>query len=466
MAQTDNQWDIVSSQPLSQAVPSGGSQWDIVKTEPVSADVAAVSKTSGISAQPKPFSEEWFRQGLWRAAASIADAAPAAGATIGAMVGAAGGGGAASAPAAIGGAGMGGAGGAALQQIMRRELGYPNVPQTSEQAAQDIAKQGTTQAAIQGATELLPFGAGPLKNAAETQYERALAPTTAKNKAITQKIVPELIQRGEYGSLQGLHETAQAEAAQIKPQLDVAYSATPAIATIGSGKQIVQDLEGMKSKYMIQGMPANPQAIDSINGVQDIVRQYGADIAPDDLRKLKSIFDDPVAQRGGYAGADLASAHTLQAQRVAANSIRNIMGQASPDVAALNKELSFWLNVQKVTGQSALRQTGQAGGLSKVLTPLAAGSAAATTGVQFGPHAGMEAGAVAALTAAAYQVTRSPLWRTASAVAKDSFADALARGDVGAVTSLASRFGVAGAQSLFQPAQNATGGANNPQGGQ
>lgn len=428
---------------------------------PASVDVAAISKATGLSAQPKPFSSEWFKQGLWRTAASIADVAPAAGATIGAMIGAPEG-----PVAAIGGAGVGGGGGTALQQMIRRGLGYPNAPQTSAQAAQDITKQATTQAAIQGATELLPFAAGPLKRSAETQYERALAPTTAKNKVIASKIAPELIQRGEYGSLGGLNQAAQDQAAQIKPHLDTAYGNVAPAATRGSGTQIVNDLEGLKGKYIVNGIPANPQAINAITGVQEIVQQFGQDIAPDDLRKLKSIFDDPVAQKGGYAGADLASAHTLQAQKVAANSIRSIMSSASPDVAALNKELSFWLNVQKVTKDSAIRQTGQAGGLTKVLTPVAAGAAAATTGVQFGAHAGVEAGLLAGLTAAAYQVTRSTAWRTASAVAKDSFAEALARGDVGAVTALASRFGVAGAQSYFQPNQGATGGSDNRQSGQ
>ncbi len=433
----------------------------VVQPASVSADVAASQKATGFSAQPKPFTTEWFKQGLWRAGAAIADVAPAAGATIGGIIGAPEGPG-----GAIGGAGMGGAGGAAVQQMMRRGLGYQDVPQTGGQAAQDIAKQGATQAAIQGATELMPLAAGSLKNAAQTQYERALAPTTKINKALAQKIAPELIQRGEYGGLTSLNELGQQQAAQVKPQLDIAYSATPATATQGSGTQIVQDLENLKGKYFVNGKAANPQAIDSINGVQDIVRQFGADIAPDDLRKLKSIFDDPVAQRGGYAGADLASAHTLQAQKIAANSIRNIMGAANPDVAALNKELSFWLNVQKVTNASSLRQTGQAGGLVKTFAPLASGLAGGAGLAAAGGKEGLEAGAIAALAGVGAQVIRSPLWRTASAVAKDTFADALARGDVGAATALASRFGVAASQMKPLPNQAATGAGGSPQGGQ
>lgn len=398
-----------------------------------------LSKATGLSAQPKPFSKEWFKQGLWRTGATTADVAPAAGATVGGLIGAPEG------PlASVGGAGMGGMGGAAIQQLIRRALGFPDVPKTSGEAAKDITKQGTTQAVIQGATELLPFAAGPLKRTAETQYEKALAPTTKANKVITQKITPELIRRGEHGSLEDLMQTAKSKIADLNPQLDTAYGATPAAKTVGSGPKIVQDLENLKGKYIVNGQVAQPQAVKAIEGIQDIVRQQGADISPDSLRKLKSIFDDPVAQRGGYAGADLTSAYALKAQKAAANSIRELMGKANPDVAELNKEISFWLNVQKVTRESGLRQTGQQGGLLKVLGPLAAGGAASVSGLQFGATRGIEAGVVTALTTAAAQAVRSPAWRTASAVLKDRFAMALARGSVGETAALLARIATAG----------------------
>jgi hypothetical protein len=524
-----------------------------------------LQKTSGISAQPKPFTLPWLKQGAWRAAASTADAMPAIGGTVGSMIGATAGGGAASVPGAIGGAGMGGAGGAAAQQIMRRLLGFPDVPQTSGAAAQDITKQGATQAAIQGATEVLPFAAGKLKNAAEGQYERALSPTTKINKAITKKIVPELIQRGEAGSLEGMGNSAADKIDELNPALDRAYAAAtaqharpkikgllnaaptsiplgpppqpgempigvfpaeqyprssvssgepparlaqelgPAANTIpariyrpayksttefgnvlgdveqpttgvmqsrdpnvinqvypqtgkpypwmpdssvkGAGTKILSDLENLKGEYTVDGSPASPQAVNAISGVQNIVKQFGSDISPNSLRKLKSIFDDPVAQRGGYAGADLATAYTLKAQKAAADSIRGIMSQASPDVAALNKEISFWLNVQKVTSESGLRKTGQEGGLMKVLTPMAAALAGGGGAAAGGAQVGIEAGVLTALTGYAAQAIRSPTWRTASAVLKDRFANALARGDVKAVTGLLGRFGVAAAGS-------------------
>lgn len=407
-----------------------------------------LSKASGISAQPKAFSLPWFKQGLWRAGASTADVAPAAGATIGGMIGASGG------PAsAIGGAGMGGMGGAAAQQLMRRALGYPDVPQTSGAAAQDIAKQGAVQGGIQAATEGLPFLAGPLRRAATTQYERALAPTTKINKAITQEITPQLIQRGEKGSLEGLEARASQKIYDLSPQLNTAYGQAQGTGPIANaGTKVISDLESLKQSYMPQGIIAQPHAVNAIQGVQDIVKQYGPDVSPNSLRRLRQIFEEAPAKAGAYAGADLSTSYTLNAQKEAADSIRGILNKA-PDIGALNKEISFWLDVQRVTSQSGLRRTGQEGGLMKVLSPMAGALAGATTGIKFGATRGMEAGAATALTTAAIQITRSPLWRTTSAVVKDRLAQALARGDIGAVTALFGRFGLA-ATGQQSPQQN------------
>ena len=408
-----------------------------------------LSKATGIRAQPKPFTKEWFKQGLWRAGASTADVAPAAGATIGAMVGSEGG------PAgAIGGAGMGGAGGAGLQQLMRRALGYPNVPQTGGEAAQDITKQGVTQAGIQAATEVLPGLAGPLKRAATTQYERALAPTTQINKEITKDIVPGLLKRGEVGSLEGLEKKATQKIAEINPKLSTAYGKAQGTGPIqDAGTKVIADLEKLKQTYMPQGVVAQPQAVNAIEGLQDIVKQYGPDVSPNTLRRLRQIFEDPVAKAGGYAGKDLSTNYTLAAQQKAADSIRGILNKA-PDIGALNKEISFWLDVQRVTSQSALRRTGQAGGLVKVLSPLA-GSVGLATGVAtHSSTAGIEAGVIATLTGLTAQAIRSPLWRTTSAVVKSKIADALARGSVGDLMALTARFGGAAMESKQSPQQS------------
>ena len=423
---------------------------------------ASAGPAQNLSPAPKTFSLPWFKQKAINAADTATNALPAIGGMLGGVSGFAAGG-----PlGAIGGSGIVGMGGEAAKQLARRALGF-EAPQTSADALKGIMGQGAIQSAIEAPSQALPFLAGPLQRAATTQYERALAPTTRINKAITQDIAPEMIRRGEYGSLEGMEKRAGQKIAELNPQLNQAYAQAGSIPTstgalggakiVGAGDQVIGELEQLKQTYRPEGITAQPQAVNAIEGVQNIVKQYGSDISPDSLRRLRQIFEEVPAQRGAYAGADLSTNYTLNAQRQAADSIRGILNK-NPDIGALNKEISFWLDVQRVTSQSGLRRTGQEGGLMRVLSPLAAGLAASTSGIRFGATTGLEAGTATALTAMAYQAMRSPGWRTASAVVKSRFADALARGDIGLTGALLARFGVTvmGAQKTQQQAAPTT----------
>lgn len=437
--------------------PDGSTPEMIAKA--MGAKPPSAQATSSIGANPPWYSAAGLKSGLYRAADALTQALPAAGATVGGFLGAS-----AGPVGAIGGAAVGGMGGEALRQIERRGLGFES-PQTSAEAAQGIAKEGAIQGALQGASELGAPASSYLKAAAAKQYEKALAPTTNANKVIAKNITPEMIDRGIVGSPAAIKEKAVENANAIRPQLNQAYDQLSAQPLAGSGAQVISDLEKLKGKYMANGMVVNKAAVDAINGVQGVVQQFGADVSPKTLRQVKAVFDQPVAARGGYAGADLTTAYTLQAEKGAANSIRDILHSASPDIAALDKEITFWLNVKRVAGATANRQVGQAGGLAKALSPLA-GAAAGGIGMASGAGAAhsIEAAAAATGLALTTQIVRSPAWRTTSAVVKDRLATALASGNVQQVAVLAARLGIAGAeasgqaraQDILQPAGQPT----------
>jgi hypothetical protein len=411
--------------------------------------------TATMKAAPQAFTLPWLKEKGMQIADPLTQALPAIGATVGGALGAGGGTLAAPGPGTLGGgvtgAVIGGEGGEAGKQLLRRWMGFGDAPQTGWEAGKQIAGQGLGQGAIEAATAGLPFLKGPMQRTAATQYERALAPTTKQNKAITQEIVPELIQRGEYGSLEGLEKRAGQRISQLNPELNTTYQQVSSLPTSmgnlpaslsGSGTKVIQDLEALKQTYMPQGMVAQPQAVNAIEGIQNIVKQYGPDIDASTLRRLRQIFEEAPAKAGAYAGADLSTSYTLNAQQQAADSIRGILNK-NPDIGALNKEISFWLDVQRVTSQSGLRRTGQEGGLLKTFWPLASAITGGGAGfAAHSPEAGLGAAAATALTAQTAQIMRSPAWRTMSSVAKDRLASALARGDVGAVSALATRLGV------------------------
>jgi len=131
-------------------------------------------------------------------------------------------------------------------------------------------------------------------------------------------------------------------------------------------------------------------------------------------------------------GRTIAEGSELDATREAANAIRRELAKASPDVARINKEFSFWKNVDRVVGQTIQRTASQAKGLGQqiaesVATP--AGAAAVASGNP-GPAVAI------AVPVLLRKVLQSPQWKTFSAVQKDRLAEALARGDIQAISRL------------------------------
>lgn len=407
-----------------------------------------------IKAAPKPFTAEWLKQKGYEAIDALANSLPGAGATIGATIGGGAGTavepGAGTAAGAVGGAGIGGMAGSAGKHIIRNAMGWE---QPGTDVPKDIGKEGLIQGAMQATGEAAGLLAGPIKNAATTQYQRALAPTTKLNKSIVQDITPEMMDRGIHGTLPGIEEHAAAQADALRPQLDQAISAIPADKIKGTPWEVMSSLQKLKKGYMVDGKIADPDAVAAINKVQDVVGQYGDDISPESLRKLRQIFDNPVAKKAGFNGGDLSTQYGLEAKKQAADTIRGILNSASPDVARLNKEMSFWLDVQKVTQESGLRQTGQQGGLMKVLAPLAAATGGAAGFTHGGAAQGLEAavGTAAATTLAV--VMRTPAWRTTSALYKNSIADAVASGNAQRLGLLLSRFGKAASETAQEQRQ-------------
>src|SRR6266850_1343606 len=251
--------DDLGFKPIAQA--------DDLGFKPISAP-SFVDPARTMRAAPKPFSKEWFKAKLIGGEESLTEALPGAGATAGGTVGGIAGssvGPLGTVGGAVSGAGIGGMGGEAAKQLLKRLFGFES-PATSEEAAGAIGKEGMIQAGVQLGSEGLPFLAGPLKSAAVSQYERALAPTTKYNKAITKDIVPGLIERGEHGSLASLEKRAATHAGEIRPELTQEYlslqQASPTLpvrsattgrmqsTTVGqlpgAGKQVIQDLDALK----------------------------------------------------------------------------------------------------------------------------------------------------------------------------------------------------------------------------
>ncbi len=349
---------------------------------------------------------------------------------------------------------MGGMAGEASRQIIRRVLGFEG-PETPTEAALDIATEGALQGGIEAGTAGLGRLAAPLRRGAAAQYTRALRPTTLENKAIAEGVTPKLLERGVRGTTEAIEKRASTEVGKLRPQLESAYRNLPGGPTAAKSpvSTALTDLERLKGKYMVDGKVVNAKAVDAIESVQQIIEQHGNNVSPQSIRKLKQIFDEAVSEAGGFTTSDLTTNYSLKAQKEAANTFRRILHDAHPNVAALDREMSFWLDVQQVARATNQRQLGQQGGLTKTIAlPLIGGAATA-----LGLTGQGEASAGTALTAIAILAARDARFRTWSALRKTQLANALARQDVRMATALLTRLGITTAQISKAIEERATG---------
>lgn len=444
--------------PWDTPAPKEVAPWDTpapAETTSAPSPTRALSKATTIKAQPPLFSKQWFKEKGFQGAFGTAEAMPAVGATVGGIAG----GGSGGVPGAIFGAGLGQGGGEASRQLILRALGFPS-PSTSTEAAKQIGIQSALGAGTQGLAEgvgpaLSAVGINPaewFQNWAKTQYYRALDPTRQINKAITEDITPELLKRRVWGTLGGLQKRAEATAAKLAPALDAEYAAyertLPQGKMTGAGTQIINDLEKAKANYTEAGVVHEPGAVDALTAIQDRIKQHGPDISPSSLRHIRQIYDRPVAKAGGFAGVDLATQFALNSKEEAGNAIRDLLNSSPTNIGAMDKEISLWLDLQRVTKYSALNDVGQKGGLLRAIgEPIAILGTGVTGLAKGGIGTGVESATITALGALAFEVSRTAVWRTFTSVQKARIADAIASGSVENTILALGRTGMAALQA-------------------
>jgi hypothetical protein len=249
------------------------------------------------------------------------------------------------------------------------------------------------------------------------QMQRVLGPTTKENKAIAAKVAPEMAERGVMAvTRKGLEAKASAKMDEVGQQIDDFYQSQPAGTSIPT-QPILDHFEQGKQAFMgSNGEVFDQGAIDRIDALKQVVQQFGPDVPVDDIVKLRRLWDGQVAQAKGFYGKTLAEGSAIEAKRAAAGAIREELAKQYPDLDKINKEYSFWANVQKVVGETNVRKASQAPPLGE--TVLAAGAMA-----KGGPSWGL---AMAALRRA----MTSTAWGTFSASTKFKIADLLADGNV------------------------------------
>lgn len=272
------------------------------------------------------------------------------------------------------------------------------------------------------------------------QYAQALGATTVENKKLSDKIVPELIKRRVHGSREKLAEMAAKGIDESGAELDAALAQVPQGKAVDVGA-VMDHLHKLKRQYVVpSGTPGvntivDQSAYNSLGELQTLVASTQPTFSS--VRRLRQILDGMVTAGDRTFGRTISEGSKLDATREAANAIRSELAKTAPNVALINKEYTFWKNVERVVGATQLRTSSQATGLGQQIAEGVAspGAAAALATGQAGT-----AGAIA-VPVILRKIVQSPSWKTFSAVQKDRLAEAIATGDAQAVSEILAALG-------------------------
>lgn len=324
---------------------------------------------------------------------------------------------------------------------------------------------GLTTGALSGAGQAVSSAAPALKELAQKQYYRAINPTTIANKAVTRKVVPELLNRRVLGSLDSLSSRAGSEAQAAGQQVGavedrIAQDPNAPLISLQPAYRNLSDLKneltvptngGMQvttpsfNKAPLKNLGRLREDLDAISVPQNAPLSGVPPLPPQtefpSAMAMRRTADTTVANSRGFAVAPKDKSKAEQA-RALADGLRESLNTAHPDLAAANKEFSFWRNVGDVTDASVLRKSGQAEPLYGKMAQLA--------GLTLGNTVTGKIGGALALKL--YQnVTRSPLWSTASAVTKNEIANMMQSGQYDAAVKAISRLSAAGISQAQGP---------------
>lgn len=311
-----------------------------------------------------------------------------------------------------------------------------------------IRNAALTGGALSAGTGVLAAGVKPvgraLQRSAVKQYERVLNPTTKGLKHIVaeKELAPGLIERGVIGSAETIKGKAAARVADLGQQIGAAWDKLPpgtkvvaddVITTLDDAMQRHTVVTSAGKRVPIAGGQAE-QAITHLRDIQNFLLDVAEpnhvtgklEIPVEKLVEVRRYWDDFAKLAGKFEGRALAEASSAKAQGIAADQIRKELGKDFPDIAALNKEYSFWKNAHQVANEAAQKQVGKPKGLVRRAASYAAGAAA------FAGGGGIEGAIIGKVAVDQLEkLAASGAWNTVSAVTKDRIAKGLATGNRG-----------------------------------
>jgi hypothetical protein len=292
---------------------------------------------------------------------------------------------------------------------------------------------------------------GRLKEKAAEKVVQALGPTKERYKAIATRLAPKILQRGLGGSRASLQTQAAETLGRVGDELDTALTQYGQQA-VTTTQPVLDALETAKDAFRTTTptgavVEFEPRSIRQLNSLQEVIRGLGPQPTVEQLVAVRRAWDRVVDQAGGFAhratgaiGVPLKDISEAWAKREATGAIRQLLKTEVPDLGAINKEWSFWKDLNDVLTQTMQRTQPQGPGVGQMLARGAGGVAGAALGAGGGPLTGAGATLGAAqLAAMAQKAMTSPQWRLVDARLRNRLADALVNNNAGELAVVLSR---------------------------
>jgi hypothetical protein len=271
-----------------------------------------------------------------------------------------------------------------------------------------------------------------LQSSAETSYSKALGATTKDNKYLSDKLVPELMDRRVIArSRNTLFNKAQQGVEKAGDALEEGYKQLPKDAQT-DWYSVFKGLSKAKDEITVNGVVMDVGRHNALQTLEkDLLDVVGGGVkeAQDSIvsvetaRKVRQILDKSISQKSKVFGLTGSETDKLAVQKLAANSIRKQLAEEFPNIGKLNKEFNFWNNLRQVVGSTINRTKSQ--------TSLSGELAEETGAIVGATMKGTAGGVVLGASTLKFlkQAIQSTAWRTTSAVLKSSLAESLAKGN-------------------------------------
>ena len=302
-----------------------------------------------------------------------------------------------------------------------------------------MAVAGTVGAAAPAAFNVLASRlAQSLPESAIRNYVEMFAPRGKPNIAKAEKIAPELAARQFVAtSKDDLLNTSAEKMAQSGQAIDDYMQANGSVPVQGKGgTAITSEIDKAISAMQRGGVtPQTNQAyVDTLNAfkkdVANLAQANGGKLTLEDARWLRQQYDATAAAKHAFA-LPPAEQSRIKAIADASNTLRRVIADQNPALAAANKEYNLWSRVNDLANDMpAAKPT-----LAARFVGGMVGRGLTAKGGPLAEAAGTYAGQRATETLARMQA--SPLWKTLPAAVKMQMANYANAGDVNSMFSLA-----------------------------